>query len=343
MKPALSCALGALLVGTMVACVEPGTAEDFGDGVVGPATHDPGEAQANEAEGSERALAADGALVNGVPVTGLAGARRTMQNFTIDVPANATHLVLAISGGTGDADLYVKQGSAPTTSSYDARPYLNGNNETVTVETPVAGTYFLMVRAYAAYSGVTLVASFNTPEPPPPPGMPDAGPPDAGSPPPPPPPPPTGPDCTNAATWPADWVAFEDQVLVLVNQQRLAGATCGGVVKPPVPALVMDANLRQAARCHSQDMAVHNYFSHDSQDGRSPWTRISNAGYTGFGNAENIAAGQGTPASVMTSWMNSTGHCNNIMTAGSNEIGVGYAFDASSDYDRYWTQDFGKR
>jgi uncharacterized protein YkwD len=187
---------------------------------------------------------------------------------------------------------------------------------------------------------------------PPPPPHPDAAPPPPGpadaAPPPPPhpdaaPPPPTGPDCTNPASWPADWVTLEDQVLVLVNQRRAAGATCGGVVKPPVPPLTNDPKLRQAARCHSLDMARQNYFSHDSLDGRSPWQRISDAGYTGFGNAENIAAGQSSAADVMTSWMNSTGHCNNIMTSGSNEIGIGYGYDASSDYDRYWTQDFGKR
>jgi uncharacterized protein YkwD len=189
--------------------------------------------------------------------------------------------------------------------------------------------------------------------PPPPPGMPDAAPPpppppDAAPPPPPhpdaaPPPPPTGPDCTNPASWPADWVALEDQVLVLVNQRRAAGATCGGVTKPPQPPLTNDTKLRQAARCHSLDMARHNFFDHNSQDGRTPWDRIAAAGYTGFGNAENIAAGQSSAADVMTSWMSSTGHCNNIMTSGSNEIGIGYGFDSSSDYDRYWTQDFGKR
>jgi uncharacterized protein YkwD len=154
---------------------------------------------------------------------------------------------------------------------------------------------------------------------------------------------PTGPDCTNPASWPADWVALEDQVLVLVNQRRAAGATCGGVSKPPVPPLTMNAELRRAARCHSLDMAQHNFFDHNSQDGRTPWDRIAAAGYTGFGNAENIAAGQASAADVMTSWMNSTGHCNNIMTSGSNEIGIGYGFDSSSDYDRYWTQDFGQR
>ena len=166
-----------------------------------------------------------------------------------------------------------------------------------------------------------------------PPGpKPDAAPPDPG-----------GPDCTKAGTWPAEWIAYEDEVLELVNQRRAAGATCGGVSKPSVPALEMDEKLRQAARCHSMDMAKLNYFSHDSKDGRSPWDRIDEAGYTGFGNAENIAAGQGSAASVMESWMNSSGHCNNIMTDGSNEIGIGYAFDDASDFGRLWTQDFGNR
>ncbi len=175
----------------------------------------------------------------------------------------------------------------------------------------------------------------------PPPPTPDAAPPpptpDAGL------PPSTGPLCTTSASWPAAWVTLEDQVLVLVNQRRAAGAICGGVNKPAVPALVMDAKLRQAARCHSLDMAQHDFFSHDSQDGSSPWDRIADAMYTGFGNAENIAAGQSSAAAVMESWMTSTGHCDNIMTSGSNEIGIGYAFDTASQWDRLWTQDFGQR
>jgi uncharacterized protein YkwD len=114
-------------------------------------------------------------------------------------------------------------------------------------------------------------------------------------------------------------------------------------VKPPVPPLAKDENLRKAARCHSLDMAKQNYMAHTSKDGRSPWDRIKAAGYTGFGNAENVAAGQSTPERVVDGWMQSTGHCNNIMTSGSNELGVGYAFQSSADYDHYWTQNFGKR
>ncbi|MFI5178908.1 MAG: CAP domain-containing protein [Vicinamibacterales bacterium] len=136
--------------------------------------------------------------------------------------------------------------------------------------------------------------------------------------------------------------AFEDQVLVLVNQQRALGATCGGTAYPAAGALYMNANLRIAARLHSVDMATNNYFSHTSLDGRTFDQRIFNAGYTGsYPLGENIAAGQPTPASVVAAWMASPGHCTNIMTAGFHAIGIGYAFSASSTYGHYWTMDLG--
>lgn len=99
-------------------------------------------------------------LQNGVAVTGLSATTGNSVLYTMDVPAGATNLKFAISGGTGDADLYVKFGSAPTTSSYDCRPYLSGNNETCTIPTAQAGTYYVMVYAYSSYSGVSLTGSY---------------------------------------------------------------------------------------------------------------------------------------------------------------------------------------
>ena len=78
----------------------------------------------------------------------------------MDVPAGATDIKFEMSGGTGDADIYVKFGSAPTTSDYDCRPYKSGNNETCTGSS-TNGTYHVMVRAYSSFSGVSLVGSFN--------------------------------------------------------------------------------------------------------------------------------------------------------------------------------------
>ncbi len=103
-----------------------------------------------------------GVLTNGVPVTGLAGAANAELRYTLAVPAGASNLVIQMSGGTGDADLYVQFGSAPTTNSYICRPYLNGNNETCTIAAPSTGTYHVMVRGYTAFSGVSLVGSFTT-------------------------------------------------------------------------------------------------------------------------------------------------------------------------------------
>jgi len=99
-------------------------------------------------------------LANGVAATGLSGAANAELYYSIDVPAGASKLAIAMSGGTGDADLYVKKGSLPTTTSYDYRPYLAGNNETISADNPTAGTWFIMVRGYSSFSGITLLATY---------------------------------------------------------------------------------------------------------------------------------------------------------------------------------------
>jgi Zn-dependent metalloprotease len=100
-------------------------------------------------------------LSNGVAVTGLSGATGSWAYYKITVPASQTSLVITISGGTGDCDLYEKRGAQPSSSSYDNRPYLTGNNETVTITNPVAADYYIGLNAYAAYSGVTLKATYS--------------------------------------------------------------------------------------------------------------------------------------------------------------------------------------
>ncbi|GAA0205383.1 S8 family peptidase [Kangiella japonica] len=96
-------------------------------------------------------------LENGVAQT-ISGASGSETDFTFEVPSDATSVDFQMSGGSGDADLYVKFGSAPTTSSYDCRPYRNGNNETCNFSAQT-GTYYVMVRGYSSYSGASLVAN----------------------------------------------------------------------------------------------------------------------------------------------------------------------------------------
>ena len=98
-------------------------------------------------------------LQNGVPVTGLSGGAASERRYTFTVPAGAPNLVIGISGGSGDADLYVRRNAQPTTSTYDCRPYRAGNAESCTSTTAAGGTYHVLVRGYGAYSGVTLTGS----------------------------------------------------------------------------------------------------------------------------------------------------------------------------------------
>ena len=149
--------------------------------------------------------------------------------------------------------------------------------------------------------------------------------------------------CDNVtnAIWTDSWETLETQVIAEINKRRLAGATCGGVAKAKVAAVTANAKLRCAARKHSKDMKVNNFFSHTGSNGSTPWARIKAAGYVYTNAAENIAAGQATAAAVVTAWMNSTGHCNNIMNGVLREVGVGYY--PGGTYGHYWTQDFGKQ
>ncbi|WP_196137905.1 M14 family zinc carboxypeptidase [Aliikangiella sp. G2MR2-5] len=102
----------------------------------------------------------DGALENGIPVTDLSAQQGEEVHFIMQVPENAKNLKFVISGGSGDADLYVRFAAEPTTSQYDCRPYRNGNNEECSISNVQQGTYYVMLRAYSSYSGVSLTGSY---------------------------------------------------------------------------------------------------------------------------------------------------------------------------------------
>ncbi len=110
--------------------------------------------------GEQPEIPKDPELANGNPILGLAGAKNEQKNFVIQVPAGARNLTVTMSGGTGDADLYLKSVSPPTLTSYSCRPYRTGNNETCTFRYPRAGLWYVMLRGYANFSGVKLVASY---------------------------------------------------------------------------------------------------------------------------------------------------------------------------------------
>jgi len=142
--------------------------------------------------------------------------------------------------------------------------------------------------------------------------------------------------------WPAAYAALEQQILEETNKRRALGADCrtGGKFGPAGP-LVMQPQLQAAARKHSKDMATNGFFAHTNLAGLSPFDRMKAEGYKGTTMGENIAAGNATAAQTMTQWMNSDGHCANIMNPKYKQLGVGYWYSASSKYRHYWTQNFG--
>lgn len=162
---------------------------------------------------------------------------------------------------------------------------------------------------------------------------------------------PTTDHCADVADWDPKAAAFEEEVLKLTNEARAVGHDCDaeGSFGPADP-LTMEPHLRCSARLHSAYMAeVGDDFAHTQRrTGSTPFDRMQDAGYQFLAAGENIAVGQSTPKEVVDGWLESDGHCSNIMSPEFTQIGIGYAFgpyDAGfgQAFDAaYWTQNFGR-
>ncbi|GAB2554067.1 CAP domain-containing protein [Spirosoma areae] len=135
----------------------------------------------------------------------------------------------------------------------------------------------------------------------------------------------------------------QQELLTYINQARSKPCQCGTTTYPAVPALALNTQLNVASDMFAQDMATYTYFSHTARDGSLPWDRMTRAGYIWRAAGENIAAGYTTTRTVVDGWLRSPGHCKNIMSANFKDVGVGYAYSASSTYKHYWVTDFGTK
>ena len=105
-------------------------------------------------------------LANGETVTNLSGSTGDEQFFSVTLPAGASNLVVQTSGPNGDADLYLRGGALPTVNEWDCRPYSAGSSESCSVASPSFVTYYIMVRAYSSYSGLSLTVNYEGSGPP---------------------------------------------------------------------------------------------------------------------------------------------------------------------------------
>lgn len=99
-------------------------------------------------------------LANNVAVTNIAGTPTSAKFYKIVVPAGRTRLTVKTYGGTGNCNLYVRKNYLPTLATYDSAPKLAANTETIVINAPAAGNYFMMVYGAASYSGVSLKAYY---------------------------------------------------------------------------------------------------------------------------------------------------------------------------------------
>lgn len=132
----------------------------------------------------------------------------------------------------------------------------------------------------------------------------------------------------------------------LLNAHNIARANaryCGNDYYEASNPLQWNCSLRLSASTHAQDMAVNNFFNHEGSDGSRIGERAHSAGYNYQIVGENIAAGQTSITQVMNEWLESPGHCRNIMETRYTDLGAIKlsSTNPNSDYSLYWTTNFG--
>ena len=134
--------------------------------------------------------------------------------------------------------------------------------------------------------------------------------------------------------------ALATQVLGLVNDVRAHGTRCGERLFAPAPPLALSGTLANVAFGHAADMAEHDYFEHRDLNGKSPADRVRAVGYREKLVGENIAYGPKSVEEVVQGWLDSPGHCENIMDPRFAEMGFAYATGRSGRHGLYWVQVF---
>ena len=102
-------------------------------------------------------------------------------------------------------------------------------------------------------------------------------------------------------------------------------------------ALVWNRALAEAAEQHSVDMTVRRYFDHVSPDGKRVSQRVTDQGYNWRMVGENLAGGDETVPGVLSGWLKSPEHCQNMMSPAYAEVGVACVRQPGSQWGNYWT------
>lgn len=101
-------------------------------------------------------------------------------------------------------------------------------------------------------------------------------------------------------------------LLAATNDQRLAAGS---------PALKINSQLSLAAEQKAQDILSRQYWDHVSPDGIEPWQWIKDSGYTYKSAGENLAKNFSSSGGVVTGWMNSDSHRENMLNPNYTDVG----------------------
>lgn len=134
---------------------------------------------------------------------------------------------------------------------------------------------------------------------------------------------------------------FRETMLAMVNTSRQSDQHCGSRFAPATTTVRWSDQLMLAAENHADDMVTVNFFDHTGSDGLGVADRVEATGYDWRAVGENIAAGQRNIAEVHQGWLDSPGHCRNIMNSLYTEIGAACIADDTTDFGTYWVVVFG--
>ena len=137
-----------------------------------------------------------------------------------------------------------------------------------------------------------------------------------------------------------DAPAVAQRVLELVNEARAQPRRCGRQRMSATHTLTLSAGLTRAADAHAADMAANHFMGHRGSDGSEVGVRVTRAGYRWRAVGENVAAGQADAESVVRAWLDSPGHCANLMGPQFTQMGVAFAAAPQSELRILWAQVF---
>jgi uncharacterized protein YkwD len=134
---------------------------------------------------------------------------------------------------------------------------------------------------------------------------------------------------------------IQKNMVKFVNKARSISRSCGTESFQPAPAVIWNEKLQAAAEKHARDMANNDFFSHTGSDGSKIGERATAEDYNWITVGENIFGGVETSLQAVEGWLESPGHCENIMNPDFKEMGVVCIKNSETTYGTYWVQVFG--